>query len=131
MFPADQQQQVRSQLAAVLEGLVCQALVPAAGAAGRVAAAEIMVATPAIRNLIREGKSQQGLLGAADRPGPAGHADDEPVAGGAGRPAADRPADALARSSQPLARAGRGRSSAMTTTYRYAGRTRAGAPIAG
>ena len=59
MFPADQQQQVRSQLAAVLEGLVCQALVPAAGAAGRVAAAEIMVATPAIRNLIREGKSQQ------------------------------------------------------------------------
>ena len=59
MFPAGQQQQVRSQLAAVLEGLVCQTLVPAADGAGRVAATEVMVATPAIRNLIREGKNQQ------------------------------------------------------------------------
>ena len=59
MFPAGQQQQVRSQLAAVLEGLVCQTLVPAADGAGRVAAAEVMVATPAIRNLIRDGKNQQ------------------------------------------------------------------------
>ncbi len=59
MFPAGQHQQVRSQLAAVLEGLVCQTLVPAADGAGRVAAVEVMVATPAIRNLIREGKSQQ------------------------------------------------------------------------
>ena len=59
MFPAGQQQQVRSQLAAVLEGLVCQTLVAAADGAGRVAAAEVMVATPAIRNLIRDGKNQQ------------------------------------------------------------------------
>ena len=50
---------MRSQLAAVLEGLVCQTLVPAADGAGRVAATEVMVATPAIRNLIREGKNQQ------------------------------------------------------------------------
>lgn len=58
-FPAGQQQQVRSQLSMVLEGLVCQALAPAADGDGRVAAAEVMVATPAIRNLIRDGRSQQ------------------------------------------------------------------------
>ena len=59
VFPAGQQEQVRLQLAMVLAGVVCQALVPAADELGRVVAAEVMIATPAIRNLIREGKNQQ------------------------------------------------------------------------
>lgn len=59
MFPAGQQQQVRSQLAAVLEALVCQTLLPAAGGTGRVAAVEVLVATAAVRNLIREAKNPQ------------------------------------------------------------------------
>ena len=59
VFPAGQQAQVRLQLSMVLEGLVCQMLVPAAGSRGRVAAVEVMVATPAVRNLIRQAKNQQ------------------------------------------------------------------------
>ncbi len=59
VFPAGQQAQVRLQLSMVLEGLVCQTLVPAAGGRGRVAAVEAMVATPAVRNLIRQAKNQQ------------------------------------------------------------------------
>lgn len=57
-FPAAQQTQVRSQLALVLEGVLCQALVPAT-AGGRVAAVEILVATPAVRALIRDDKIHQ------------------------------------------------------------------------
>ena len=59
VFPAGQQAQVRLQLSMVLEGLVCQMLVPAAGGRGRVAAAEVLVATPAVRNLIRQAKNPQ------------------------------------------------------------------------
>jgi twitching motility protein PilT len=59
MFPAGQQDQARQQLAMVLEGVVCQALVPTADGNGRVVAIEVLVATPGIRNLIREGKVQQ------------------------------------------------------------------------
>jgi len=58
-FPAHQQAQIRTQLSLVLEGIVCQALVPKTGGQGRVAALEILVATPAIRNLIREDKIHQ------------------------------------------------------------------------
>jgi twitching motility protein PilT len=58
-FPAHQQAQIRTQLSLVLEGIVCQALVPKTGGHGRVAALEILVATPAIRNLIREDKIHQ------------------------------------------------------------------------
>lgn len=57
LFPAHQQPQVRTQLSLVLEGVVCQALVPVAGGPGRVCAVEVLVATPAIRNLIREDKA--------------------------------------------------------------------------
>ena len=57
LFPAHQQQQVRTQLSLVLEGVVCQALVPAAGGSGRVCAVEVLIATPAVRNLIREDKA--------------------------------------------------------------------------
>jgi twitching motility protein PilT len=58
-FPAHQQAQIRTQLSLVLEGIVCQALLPKAGGKGRCAALEILVATPAIRNLIRDDKIHQ------------------------------------------------------------------------
>jgi twitching motility protein PilT len=58
-FPAHQQAQIRTQLSLVLEGIVCQALLPKATGTGRVAALEILVATPAIRNLIRDDKIHQ------------------------------------------------------------------------
>ena len=57
VFPPHQQQQVRVQLAASLQGVVCQQLLPTADGAGRIIACEVLVATPAIRNLIREGKT--------------------------------------------------------------------------
>jgi twitching motility protein PilT len=59
VFPPEQQQQVRVQLAGALQGVVCQALVRSADGKGRVAATEVMFATGAIRNLIREGKTHQ------------------------------------------------------------------------
>jgi twitching motility protein PilT len=58
-FPPAQQQQVRVQLAEALQGVVSQVLLPTRDKKGRVAALEIMVATVAIRNLIREGKTHQ------------------------------------------------------------------------
>lgn len=59
VFPPYQQQQIRTQLSLTLQGIVAQQLLPRWDGAGRVAAMEILVATPAIRNLIREGKSHQ------------------------------------------------------------------------
>ncbi|MDQ1375755.1 MAG: twitching motility protein PilT [Actinomycetota bacterium] len=59
VFPAHQQQQVRVQLAASLQGIVTQQLVPMGPGKGRKVAAEVLVATPAVRNLIREGKTHQ------------------------------------------------------------------------
>jgi twitching motility protein PilT len=58
IFPAHQQSQIRTQLSLVLEGIVCQALLPKIGG-GRVVSLEIMIPTPAIRNLIREDKVHQ------------------------------------------------------------------------
>jgi twitching motility protein PilT len=58
IFPANQQSQIRTQLSLVLEGILCQALLPKVGG-GRVCALEIMMPTPAIRNLIREDKVHQ------------------------------------------------------------------------
>ncbi|MGH8189605.1 MAG: type IV pilus twitching motility protein PilT, partial [Steroidobacteraceae bacterium] len=58
IFPANQQGQIRTQLSLVLEGIVCQALLPKIGG-GRVVALEIMIPTAAIRNLIREDKIHQ------------------------------------------------------------------------
>jgi twitching motility protein PilT len=58
IFPANQQGQIRTQLSLVLEGIVCQALLPKIGG-GRVVSLEIMIPTPAIRNLIREDKIHQ------------------------------------------------------------------------
>lgn len=59
VFPPSQQQQVRVQLATVLEAVISQALIPVVGGRGRVAAFEVMLGTPAIRNLIRENKTFQ------------------------------------------------------------------------
>ena len=59
VFPPHQQGQVRAQLAATLQGVVCQTLVKKASGKGRVVATEVLVATPAINNLIREGKTYQ------------------------------------------------------------------------
>src|SRR5580704_8707679 len=59
VFPANQQAQIRTQLSLVLEGIVCQALLPRADSKGRVCSLEIMVPTAAIRNLIRDDKIHQ------------------------------------------------------------------------
>jgi twitching motility protein PilT len=59
IFPPHQQQQVRAQLSTALRGVVTQALAPRAEGRGRAIVAEVMFATPAIRNLIREGKNHQ------------------------------------------------------------------------
>jgi twitching motility protein PilT len=59
VFPPHQQQQVRVQLATTLQGIVTQQLLQTADAKGRVVASEVLVTTPAIRNLIREGKVHQ------------------------------------------------------------------------
>jgi twitching motility protein PilT len=59
VFPAHQQPQVRAQLSMVLEGILCQALLPRADNRGRAMVMEILVPTPAIRNLIREDKIHQ------------------------------------------------------------------------
>jgi twitching motility protein PilT len=59
VFPAHQQQQIRVQLAAALQGVVTQQLIPKPNGQGRALCAEVLVATPAVRNLIREGKIHQ------------------------------------------------------------------------
>jgi twitching motility protein PilT len=59
VFPPHQQQQIRVQLAGTLAGVVSQQLLPTADGKGRVVAAEVLMATPAVRNLIREGKTHQ------------------------------------------------------------------------
>jgi twitching motility protein PilT len=57
VFPPHQQQQVRTQLAATVQGIVTQQLLKTADGMDRVVACEVLVATPAVRNLIREGKT--------------------------------------------------------------------------
>jgi len=59
VFPPHQQQQIRVQLASVIQAIITQQLLPRADGKGRIAAFEVMVATPAIRNLIREDKIHQ------------------------------------------------------------------------
>lgn len=59
VFPASQQAQIRMQLSMCLQAVVCQQLLPHLSGRGRVLATEVMTATPAIRNLIREGKTPQ------------------------------------------------------------------------
>jgi twitching motility protein PilT len=59
VFPPHQQQQVRVQLSTTLQGIVTQQLIPTQDGRGRAVACEVLVATPAVRNLIREGKVHQ------------------------------------------------------------------------
>lgn len=59
VFPPEQQQQVRVMLSGSIQGVVCQTLCKTADGRGRVVATEVLQATPAIRNLIREGKTHQ------------------------------------------------------------------------
>ncbi len=59
VFPAEQQMQVRIQLATCLECVICQNLLPRADGKGRVLATEVLMLTPAIRNLIRKGRTEQ------------------------------------------------------------------------
>ncbi len=59
VFPPYQQQQIKIQLAAVLQGIISQQLVPKADNSGRTSALEIMISTTAIQNMIREGKTHQ------------------------------------------------------------------------
>jgi twitching motility protein PilT len=59
VFPAEQQQQVRTQLSVALQGIVTQQLLPTADGQGRAVACEVLVPNPAVRNLIREAKTHQ------------------------------------------------------------------------
>jgi twitching motility protein PilT len=59
VFPSDQQGQIRAQLAVALQGIMTQTLLPTADGSGRCVAAEVLLPTPAVRNLIRESKSYQ------------------------------------------------------------------------
>jgi twitching motility protein PilT len=59
VFPPEQQGQVRTQLSIALQGIVTQQLLPTADGQGRTVACEVLIPTPAIRNLIREGKTHQ------------------------------------------------------------------------
>ncbi|MBL8014404.1 MAG: type IV pilus twitching motility protein PilT [Candidatus Omnitrophica bacterium] len=59
VFPPYQQQQVRLQLAAALQGVISQQLIPRASGKGRVLCAEVMIATPAVRNMVRERQTEQ------------------------------------------------------------------------
>lgn len=59
VFPPHQQQQVRVQLASVLEAVISQQLIPKASGKGRVVACEVLIATPAVRSIIRDGKVHQ------------------------------------------------------------------------
>ena len=61
VFPSHQQDQVRVQLAVALQGIMTQTLIPTADGSARVVACETLVPTPAVRNLIREGKTHQIL----------------------------------------------------------------------
>ena len=59
VFPPHQQHQIRTQLANALQGIITQTLIPRRGGEGRVVACEVLVPTPGVRNLIREGKNHQ------------------------------------------------------------------------
>lgn len=62
VFPPEQQAQVRTQLSVVIQAVLSQTLIPTSDGKGRIAAFEVMIATPAIRSLIREGKTHQLYL---------------------------------------------------------------------
>jgi twitching motility protein PilT len=71
VFPPHQQQQVRIQLAGIIEGVISQTLLPRADGQGRILASEVMIGTAAIRNMIRESKTHQlyGVMETGSRVG--------------------------------------------------------------
>jgi twitching motility protein PilT len=71
VFPPEQQGQVRTQLSIALQGIVTQQLLPTLDGKGRVVACEVLIPTPAVRNLIREGKTHQ-IYGALQTSGAVG-----------------------------------------------------------
>jgi len=71
VFPSEQQGQVRTQLSIALQGIVTQQLLPTLDGKGRTVACEVLIPTPAIRNLIREGKTHQ-IYGAVQTSGAVG-----------------------------------------------------------
>ena len=71
VFPAEQQGQVRTQLSIALQGIVTQQLLPTIDGKGRTVACEVLIPTPAVRNLIREGKTHQ-IYGAVQTSGAVG-----------------------------------------------------------
>ena len=83
VFPPHQQAQIRTQLSLVLEGIVCQALLPKADGKGRVVRARDPGPDAGHPEPDPRGQGPPDLLGDADRPGEVRHADDEPVAGDA------------------------------------------------
>ena len=88
VFPPHQQEQIRVQIAATLEGIVTQQLLPSAATAGAgCAACEVLISTPAARNLIREGKTHQ-LYTVMQTGDQVRHADHELRAGRPGAPTA-------------------------------------------
>ena len=89
VFPAHQQGQIRTQLSLVLEGIVCQALIPRADGKGRVVGAGNHGAEPGDPEPDPRRQGAPDLLVDADRPGKDGHADDEPVPGHAVSEAVD------------------------------------------
>ncbi len=81
VFPAHQQPQVRAQLSMVLEGILCQSLLPKVDGRGRAMVMEILIPTAAIRNLIREDKIHQIYSAMQTGTGDHRHADVQPEPG--------------------------------------------------
>ena len=100
IFPANQQAQVRTQLSLVLEGIVCQTLLPKTGG-GRIVGAGDHDPDPRDPEPDPRGQDSPDLLGDADRPGKDGHADDEPVPGDALSTEADLARDGAGRVVEP------------------------------
>jgi twitching motility protein PilT len=108
VFPSHQQDQVRVQLSVALQGVMTQTLIPTADGAARVVACETLVPTPAVRNLIREGKTHQ-ILSAMQ------------TGGGTGMQTLDTALSALVRAGKITQRAAESRSSTPDELKRLMG----------
>jgi twitching motility protein PilT len=100
VFPAHQQQQVRTQLSTCLKAVISQTLLPKVGGKGRVAAREIMLVTPAVSNLIREGKTHM-IYGAIDTSARVGMISLDKSLAELARKGLITPAEALAKANHP------------------------------